>query len=86
MERNCPTCGDAITSDVCYRCSPNFERLASPDPAPPASGSLAFTAIGGVIFVVGVLLLIGNMTGYFPTFPFAGFVFMLIGGWVSKLG
>ncbi len=36
--------------------------------------------IGGVIFAVGLGLLVGNLTGLFKTFPFAGGITMLIGG------
>ena len=32
--------------------------------------------IGGPVFVIGILLLIGNVTGMFVTFPFAGFIVM----------
>ena len=86
MERTCPTCGDALSSAVCYRCSPDYSRLASPASyARPSSGPSAFGVIGGVIFAAGVLLLIGNVTGLFPTFPFAGFIVMLIGGGISKI-
>lgn len=86
MERTCPTCGDALTSAVCYRCSPNYSHLASSTaPAHQSSGSSAAGAIGLVIFVLGILLLLGNVTGLFPTFPFAGFITMAIGGWVSRL-
>jgi len=84
MEQTCPTCGDVLASAACYRCSPNYSHLASPaDPA--SSGSSTFAVIGGVVVVVGVLLLLGNVTGIFPTFPLAGFITICIGGWVSKL-
>jgi hypothetical protein len=32
---------------------------------------------------LGVGLLIGNVTGVFPTFPFAGFIVMTIGGVIA---
>jgi uncharacterized paraquat-inducible protein A len=39
---------------------------------------------GAVVFTLGVGLLIGNVTGLFPTFPFAGFVVSTVG--VAILG
>lgn len=35
---------------------------------------------GAVVFGVGMLLFLGNITGAFPSFPFAGFIVMSIGG------
>jgi len=43
-------------------------------------GSAPLQLLGGVIFVAGIGLLVGNVTGVFPTFPFAGFIVMTIGG------
>ena len=34
---------------------------------------------GVVVFMIGLLLLIGNLTGLFPTYPFAGFITTAIG-------
>jgi hypothetical protein len=46
-----------------------------------ASRAAAGIAIfGGFLFVVGIGLLIGNRSGLFPTFPFAGFWVMGLGG------
>jgi hypothetical protein len=36
--------------------------------------------LGSVVFVLGVGLLLGNVTGIFRTVPFAGFVVTTIGG------
>jgi len=47
--------------------------------ATPAGGGL-LTVVGGLVFLVGAGLFIGNITGMFPTVPFAGFVVMTIGG------
>jgi hypothetical protein len=41
---------------------------------------------GAAITVLGVLLLIGNVTGLFPTMPFAGFITMLLGGAIYGAG
>jgi hypothetical protein len=35
--------------------------------------------IGGCVVALGFALWIGNLTGAFPTFPFAGIIFILIG-------
>jgi DNA-directed RNA polymerase subunit RPC12/RpoP len=43
--------------------------------------------IGGfILFIIGVVLLVGNTTGLFVTFPFAGFVTMTIGGALFGIG
>jgi hypothetical protein len=42
--------------------------------------------LGGIMFVVGIGLFIGNRTGAFPTFPFAGFIVMAIGGAIYGAG
>jgi hypothetical protein len=91
MELTCPTCGDVLGSysTVCYRCSPEAEyrpqvqQRAQSAPARPTSGA---EVIGIMVVVLGFILMFGNMTGLFPTFPFAGFILMLIGGGISKLG
>ena len=49
-------------------------------------GGLVRQLLGGLIFVVGIGLCIGNMTGIFPTFPFAGFIVMGIGGAIFRAG
>lgn len=36
--------------------------------------------LGSLVFVLGVGRLIGNVTGMFPTIPFAGYVVMAAGG------
>jgi hypothetical protein len=43
------------------------------------------TAIGALIVIIGFILLVGNVSGWWPTFPYAGFVTMGIGGLVMKL-
>lgn len=34
---------------------------------------------GTILWVLGVLLIIGNVTGLVPTFPFAGFLMTIVG-------
>jgi hypothetical protein len=36
--------------------------------------------LGGVVFAAGVFLFLGNVIGFFPTVPAAGWITMLIGG------
>jgi hypothetical protein len=36
-------------------------------------------SLGGIVFVIGVGLFIGNRSGAFPTFPMAGYITMAIG-------
>lgn len=41
--------------------------------------------IGMLILLLGFILLIGNVSGWWPTFPFAGFITMAIGSLIIKL-
>lgn len=43
------------------------------------------TTIGAVISIIGFILLIGNVSGWWPTFPYAGFLTMSLGGLVMKI-
>lgn len=36
--------------------------------------------VGGLIFVVGAFLWLGNVFGFFVTVPLAGYITMLVGG------
>ena len=61
------------------------EEVASrPQPTAPTTpnpaGAGVLKVVGGVVFVLGLGLLLGNVTGIFPTVPFAGFVVTTIGG------
>jgi hypothetical protein len=47
---------------------------------------LDFRIVGGCIVALGVVLILGNITGIMPTFPFAGFLVTVVGGIVSSLG
>lgn len=47
---------------------------------------MALMGVGGLIFVVGVLLFLGNMTGKFISFPYAGYITMGIGGAIFAFG
>jgi hypothetical protein len=47
---------------------------------------LGFRIVGGCIVALGVILILGNITGMMPTFPFAGFLVTVVGGIVSSLG
>jgi len=41
--------------------------------------------LGFLLIIIGILLVIGNLSGLFPTFPFAGFITMSI-GWLFVHG
>lgn len=63
----------------------------SSSPKVKAGSSWDFQAIGvqlfgGLIFVVGAGLWIGNVSRMMPTFPLAGYITMLIGGAIWKAG
>lgn len=75
-----------------------LRRLASATPAAPGDGegegrgvfsafvkySLLFG--GGTLAALGMVLLVGNVTGVLPTFSFAGFLLMGLGGWLVERG
>jgi hypothetical protein len=42
--------------------------------------------LGGLVFLAGAALWIGNVTRAFPTFPFAGYLTMLVGGVMWRAG
>jgi hypothetical protein len=42
--------------------------------------------VGGAVFALGIGLLIGNITGLFRTFPFAGYLTMAVGGAIYGAG
>jgi hypothetical protein len=42
------------------------------------------SAIGLIIFLFGIFLFFGNVSGSFPTFPFAGGITMAIGSLLIK--
>ncbi len=62
---------------------PVFTKLPKADEViVKEEGSLAAPALaisGMVLFIVGMFLVVGNLAGVFPTFPFAGFITSSIG-------
>ena len=42
--------------------------------------------VGGLIFAVGAFLWCGNVFGFFPTVPMAGYLTMLLGGVIFGWG
>jgi hypothetical protein len=40
--------------------------------------------LGGIIFLIGIFLFIGNVTGCAGTFPMAGFITITIGSLILK--
>ncbi|MGZ3417364.1 MAG: hypothetical protein ACXVEF_22650 [Polyangiales bacterium] len=47
---------------------------------------MALMGVGGLIFVIGVGLYIGNVTGKFYSFPYAGYITMGIGAAIIAFG
>jgi hypothetical protein len=41
-------------------------------------------AVGVIFLVVGFILLIGNVTSWWPSFPYAGFITISIGGLILR--
>ena len=42
--------------------------------------------LGGIVFAGGAVLWCGNVFGFLPTFPLAGYLTMLLGGWLFRTG
>ena len=42
--------------------------------------------LGAVVFIAGVFLFLGNVIGFFRTFPLAGYLTMIIGGAIYRVG
>jgi len=42
--------------------------------------------LGVLIFIVGIILLFSNVSRLFPTFPFAGYIGIALGGVLFRVG
>ena len=51
-----------------------------------AWGGMAVALGGGAIFVLGIVLWCGNVFGFLPTVPGAGYIAMLVGGAIWRAG
>ncbi len=51
-----------------------------------AWGGMAVALGGGAIFVLGIVLWCGNVFGFLPTVPGAGYITMAIGGAIWRFG
>jgi len=47
---------------------------------------MALKGLGGLIVAVGIFLFCGNIFRFFPTFPFAGYITIAIGGAIFGAG
>ena len=70
----CPTCRHEFSYRFVDRVSP-VTCASSKD---SVSGAI-LAVLGLVLLVGGVVLFIGNLSGIFPTFPYAGFITSSIG-------
>ncbi|RYG64167.1 hypothetical protein EON80_19750 [bacterium] len=96
----CSQCGDNNSKSIqaCRSCSaplPWAKQASVKDSGGSTSkigmgdvayGGIAVALIGGLVFVAGAGLWLGNVFGFFPTFPGAGYIGMLIGGAVWRFG
>src|SRR5262249_15141305 len=58
-------------------------RITLPQPPSPFRAGV-LTTLGTLVLLLGLGLLIGNVTRMFPTIPYAGFVLMTIGGAILR--
>jgi hypothetical protein len=47
---------------------------------------MVLQGVGGLVIAVGALLWIGNVSGKFRSFPFAGYITIAIGGAIFSFG
>jgi hypothetical protein len=62
------------------------EDVAFQSPASSGPGNPALMVLGGIIFGLGVILFIGNISGAFVPFPCAGWLTIVIGGAIYGAG
>ena len=76
---------DLASPDVQRKLNKDKEAAAVANQAVSALGSL-LTVVGGLIFVLGAFLWIGNVSHLFYSFPFAGYITMTLGGAILGAG
>lgn len=55
--------------------------------APKSQVSVSILQVlGCLLFLLGIFLMIGNLTGSFVTFPFAGFITMMVASMLFEKG
>jgi hypothetical protein len=94
----CTACGDNNSKSV-QQCRSCAAALPWAKPAKGNSGSskgiglgdiafggMAVALLGGVVFLAGIFLFLGNVLGFFPTFPGVGYITIMIGGAIWRVG
>jgi hypothetical protein len=95
----CAACGDNNSKSV-QQCRSCAAALPWAKPAKNSSGSsgsgmglgdiafggMAVALLGGLIFLAGIFLFLGNFLGFFPTFTGAGYITIMIGGAIWRVG
>jgi len=75
-------------SEVCGGCqAPKLISNVYATQNPTVTGGSVVGVLAVICFIIGGILYAGNVTGLFPTFPYAGFVMMLVAGgliWLAK--
>lgn len=91
----CAHCGRGFCGDHAHPLSHDCQQTLMPlgsSRGEAATGAgmdiyMGLTLLGGIVAVVlGFFLVIGNRTGIFPTFPFAGFITMTVGFAIAGYG
>lgn len=72
--------------DQYQHCCKKVQRTCSwRDLFMPRETELRMKIIGGLVFLLGAFVWCGNVFGFMPTVPMAGYLIMLLGGWLMKL-
>jgi hypothetical protein len=83
------TCSEqcrAASACRAYRRQRGALSQAKTAPEEQAETGIGFKLVGGAVFVLGVVLFLGNRSGALPTFPYAGYLVMGIGAtiWATE--
>jgi len=70
----------------CYFCSKKRDKVTFPQTDKYWNMRNLVIALGATIFAAGAVLWCGNVFGFFVTFPFAGYLTLLVGGFTFRAG
>ena len=76
---------DLATPDVKKKLNKNNDDAAAANQT-ASLVSMLLKGFGGLVFILGAFLWIGNVSRLFPTFPLAGYITMTIGGAIIGVG
>jgi ribosomal protein L40E len=94
----CANCSakNSTSATKCHSCGQNLPWVKPPKAAKPAREASArepmqldipvLPIAGALVFLAGVVLWFGNVLGFMPTFPGAGYIVAIIGAAMWRAG